>query len=111
MEFFLQGVLETAIDAQGRARQIVALREKHRTEIADRRDTSAGRAFRLLDRLYKRPYVTISQAATDLEVSFPTATRLIEALEQAGMLVEATGQKRDRIYVYQPYIDIFSDRS
>lgn len=35
----------------------------------------------------------------------PTAGRAIEALEGAGVLVETTGKKRDRVYAYQGYLD------
>lgn len=110
VDFFLRGVIDTAADARDRARRIVMMREEHRTRIVDTIGSSAGNAFRLLDHLFRRPYVSINQVAERLGVAFPTASRMVEALEQLGILREMTGQQRGRIYVYQPYIDLFSDR-
>lgn len=108
IDFFLRGVVATARDATGRARQIVALREAHRTLIADRLGSSAGKAFRLLDQLYRRPFTTISAASEFLGVSFPTASRLVEAMQGLGILDEITGHRHSRIFMYQSYVDIFS---
>jgi Fic family protein len=40
-----------------------------------------------------------------IDTSKPTATRAIETLVAAGVLVETTGKKRDRSFAYQAYID------
>ena len=40
-----------------------------------------------------------------IDTSKPTATRAVETLVQAGILVETTGRKRDRSFAYQAYID------
>jgi Fic family protein len=109
IDFFLTGVVETAADARERARRIVVMREDHRALILDRLATSAANGFRLLDMLFRRPYIQINGASEALDVSFPTAARIIETLADMGVLREITGQRRNRVYVYQPYIDLFSD--
>lgn len=40
-----------------------------------------------------------------VKASKPTATRAIETLIEAGVLVETTGKKRDRSFAYQAYLD------
>jgi hypothetical protein len=40
-----------------------------------------------------------------VETTNPTAGRAIEQLAAAGVLVETTGKKRDRSFVYQRYLD------
>ena len=40
-----------------------------------------------------------------VDVSKPTATRAVEALISAGILVETTGRKRDRRFAYRAYIE------
>jgi hypothetical protein len=40
-----------------------------------------------------------------VETSKPTASRAIEHLVEAGVLVESTGKKRDHSYVYRTYVD------
>lgn len=109
--FFLRGVATTAADARDRARRIVALREDHRTRIVEALGGSAANGFRLLDRLFKVPYFPVGAVARDLDVSFSTANKLIAALEQLEIIREGTGWARNRIFIYQPYIDIIGGRS
>ena len=40
-----------------------------------------------------------------VKTSKPTATRAIETLATARILAETTGNKRDRSFAYQAYID------
>ena len=40
-----------------------------------------------------------------VEASKPTATRAIGILEEAGILAETTGRRRDRSFAYQAYLD------
>jgi DNA-binding MarR family transcriptional regulator len=49
--------------------------------------------------------VSVGFAIKQLGVSKPTAGRAVEALEKAGVLVETTGKRRDRSWVYQRYLD------
>jgi hypothetical protein len=44
-----------------------------------------------------------------LGVAFVTANKLIEQLENLGILEEITGRKRDRIFSYTPYVALFRD--
>lgn len=41
-----------------------------------------------------------------VDTTKPTAGKAIELLETAGVLVESTGKKRDRSYVYRAYLDV-----
>jgi fido (protein-threonine AMPylation protein) len=40
--------------------------------------------------------------------TFPTATAAIKVLEGLGVVTEMTGQKKNRSYSYQPYIELLS---
>jgi len=42
-----------------------------------------------------------------LEVTTPTANALIKAFMGKGILVEITGQRRDRIYAFDHYLKLF----
>jgi hypothetical protein len=43
-----------------------------------------------------------------VETTKPTAGRAVELLVATGVLVEMTGKKRDRSYVYRRYVDLLS---
>jgi Fic family protein len=67
---------------------------------------TAAKALRLLDALFKLPYVGVVDAAEFLNVSYPTANNLIAAFVRLGILREVTGNVRNRVFVYQPYLDL-----
>jgi Fic family protein len=96
LRFFLQGVAEQARDAVLRARRLQGLREGYRERFQTSR--AAFRLLQVVDLLFARPLVTVGQVAETLDVSHQSATRYVEALEQAGVLHEITGQARNRVY-------------
>ena len=60
--------------------------------------------------LYGNPVVTISDTAVLLKVHLTTATSVIEELVKIGILVETTGDKRNRIFEFKEYLNLFSDK-
>ena len=76
--------------------------------IFDESRTSVA-ALRLFEALPVQPIVTVATATRTLETTKPTAGRAIEVLRAAGGLIERTGRRRDRSYVYQKYVDRLSD--
>ncbi len=107
--FFLDCIAEAAVDAAGLAKRILALRETHRDAIVSEMGARAGKAIRLLERLYRDPYIEVNDAVTILQVSYANANTIVWDLERLGVLREATGQQRNRIFVYEDYIALFRD--
>jgi Fic family protein len=103
-DFFLDGVATIADEAVISARELFALVTEDRARALDHTGTSVA-AVRLFELLPRHPVVSVSFAIKKLGVSKPTAGRAVEALEKAGVLVETTGRKRDRSWVYQRYLD------
>ena len=62
----------------------------------------------LLDVLLKKPVLDVQSAADLLGSTYKTANAAIAKLETIGLVKEITGRKRDRIYRYQPYLDILT---
>jgi Fic family protein len=102
--FFLDGVTTVADEATASARELFALVTEDRARVLAQ-DTSSVSAARLFELLPKHPIVTVGATMALIGTSKPTATRAIETLVGAGVLVETTGRKRDRRFVYQGYID------
>ncbi len=107
--FFLECVSEAALDAARLAKSILSLRETHRDAVVNELGARAGKAIRLLERLYRDPYVEVNDAAAMLGVSYANANTIVWDLERMGILREATGQQRNRIFVYEDYIALFRD--
>ncbi|MEP6834442.1 MAG: Fic family protein [Gemmatimonas sp.] len=102
--FYLEGVHEVAVEAANTARDLIALFERDRKQIQTLGRTSAN-ALAIHDLLKHRAVTTIGSAAEASGTSFPTATAALQRLEKLGIVREATGQQRDRIYVYSEYVE------
>jgi len=108
LKFFLRGVGSVAGQATETARQIVGLREEHRALITDQFGSSAGRATKLLESLYKKPTVSVNDAKDLLDISYPNANNMIDKFCDHGVLFEITGNARNRVFLYSRYVDLFA---
>ncbi len=106
LRFFLEGVATTAEEAAETAERIFELRERHRSLVMD--ETGAA-GLRLLSALFDRPLVNVNYLTRALDVSFPTANRLVARFEDLGLLREVTGQRRSRRFRYDPYLSLFDE--
>ena len=105
--FFLQGVEVAAADGE---RGMVAIAS---LVTADRRRLLALPrvgviGLRLFELLPMMPRFTIEQVRQKLDTTFPTATAAVTLLQDLGIVNELTGQKKNRSYSYQAYIDLLS---
>jgi len=106
LRFFLRGVAETADEATTTAERIFELRERHRTLVMEE---LGANGLRLLSTLFQRPLVNVNYVVGQLEVAFPTANRLVGRFEELGLLREVTGQRRGRLFRYDPYLRLFDE--
>ncbi|MDG4898437.1 Fic family protein [Mesorhizobium sp. WSM4976] len=104
IDFFLDGVATIADEAVASARELFNLVSTDRARLLSA-DSASVSALRLFEQLPRHPIVTVVSAMKMIDTSKPTATRAIEALAEAGILVETTGKKRDRSFVYGAYME------
>lgn len=109
IKFFLKGIATASNEATETARTIVGLRELHRRKVTEGFGRAAGSGLRVLQRLYERPFTTVSQVAELLDVTYPPANELVGRFVKVGILQEVTGQERYRVFRYGPYIDLFAE--
>jgi len=107
IEFFLDGITETSLQAADAARQILSLFEDDRAKIETlgRPATSALRVHQLLQ---QKPIIAIPDAARETGMSSPTVAKSIQHLRDLGLLREITGKQRGRMFVYSDYLGILS---
>jgi Fic family protein len=104
LDFFLDGVATIADEAVASARELFALVSADRAHLVGR-DGMSVVALRLFELLPRHPVVTVASVMRLVETTKPTAGRAIELLAGAGVLVETTGKRRDRSFVYRGYLD------
>lgn len=109
LKFFLRGVYEVAQEASQTARQIVNMKEEHRQLVLNKMGRRSGNSLTLLEHLYFRPIVSIELVQDIIKLSYPNANTLVKDLCDLGLLEEITGQKRNRVFAYQPYLKVFQD--
>jgi Fic family protein len=108
LEFFLEGVYSSAKQATKTVEQINIVFEQDLQKIASlgRARFSCERAFEYMKHL---PQVTVPVLARELRMTAPTARTMLNHMVSIGVLVEVSGKKRDKLYVYRKYFDILED--
>lgn len=110
LKFFLRGIYEVSLSATEVARQIMQIREIHRQLITEK-IRSNGNALKLHDRMFEAPTFSINSAKDTMGCAFATAATVVEQLQEHGLVREITGNERNRLYQYQPYVELFQKLS
>jgi Fic family protein len=108
LEFFLEGVKETAEGAVTTAQRLAALFQEDRTKVeaAGRR---AGSALRVHELFKARPILSLPGICAVTGLSFPGATSAMDVLIERGIARELTGKRRNRLFLYDRYLGILSE--
>lgn len=106
LRFFLTAVVESATSSKNTFMAVMALRQEveHQIFMLGKRGENAKR---LLLHLYKRPMLSIGEAAEVLGLTHQSASALVRQLEGLNILVETTGYGRNRLYLFKRYFDLF----
>lgn len=108
LEFFLEGVAETANQAFEAATRIIELFKTDRDRITAE-SSRAGSALRIHDLLQRNPFATSNQLVSWCRLSAPTVNATLADLERLGIVEEVTGRRRGRVFGYRQYLAILSE--
>ena len=108
LDFFAEGVRETAESAVVTARRIVELFEADRQKIQGHR-RSVGSALRVHAALQKRPVVSAAKLVDATGLTAPTVRAALERLEGLGIVREMTGKRRNRLFGYERYVALLAE--
>ena len=106
--FFLFGVEETARASATVFRAIITLKQGIERDVLPR--FSARRqdnAHELMRHLYGQPIVDVKWVTETLGIATNTAAALIADMVSSGVLVEVTGQRRNRMFIFEDYLQLF----
>ncbi|HEX9277012.1 MAG TPA: Fic family protein [Casimicrobiaceae bacterium] len=110
LAFFARAVRETAATAVATAGKLVATFQEdgHRIRGIGR---GAGSALRVHHELQRRPLGSIASLARGTGLTVPTVTAALDNLRELAIVREATGRRRNRIFVYSRYLDTLNERT
>jgi len=108
LEFFLNGVAETANQAFEAATQIIDLFRADRERIAEQ-GARVSSALRIFEHFQMSPFLTSGQLVGKSALTAPTVNSALADLERLGILQEITGRKRGRVYCYRKYLDLLGE--
>ncbi len=108
LDFFLEGVQETAEGAFTTTQRLLRLfaEDRDRLQQYGRR---AGSVLRVHEKLMARPVQSISDVAESAALTFPTVSSAINLLTELGIAREITGRRSDRLFAYDAYLSILSE--
>ena len=109
LKYFLNGVAVTAEKSSRTLNAILELKARHELQSHKNFGKRSVSATILMHHLFKRPVIQVNQAEKLLECSYKAANDLISDFVQAGILVEKTGQSRNRIFVFEEYLELFKN--
>lgn len=108
IDFFLEGVRTTAKGAVTTAQRLVELFSTDGVKI-QQSGRAAGSALRVHTALRERPLLSIPDICQRTGLSFPAVTNGMALLAKLQIVRELTGRQRNRLFVYDRYLQILSE--
>lgn len=106
VKFFLTGIIETAKKGVTTFDRIMQLQKtlEHKIESMGSR---SGDAKKVIDYLYTQPVIEVARVEQIIQKSNVTAYKLLNTLEEKEILKEVSGAQRNKLYVFNEYINLF----
>ena len=108
LEFFLDGVAETANQAFDAAMRIVELFKADRERITAESDR-VGSALRVHELLQQNPFATGTSLVRQTGLTAPTVNAALAELQRLQIVNEITGRQRGRVFAYTAYLGILNE--
>lgn len=107
IKFFLEAVIVTAKSGVKTFETILSLKQEMDALIVGF-GKKAHNASRLLEMLYQKPIVNMTDVGRELNLAKATVSSLIRDFEEKGILKETTGYERNKYYAFTRYLDAYS---
>jgi len=107
LDFFLDGVAETADGAVRMAHRLTAMYERDVLSLRER--SLPVSVQQVLQCFRQRPLATAKELQALSQKTIPTIAKAVSTLIDCGIVRETTGRQRDRIYAYSEYLAILNE--
>ena len=109
LKYFLEGVAETSEKAVQTLSAIIDIKLRIENGLQDAFGKKALNANLVLQHLFKKPVIQIKQVQAITGLSYKASNELVADFVQQGILRENTGQSRNRIFVFDEYLNLFKN--
>ena len=106
-KFFLTGIIETSKKGIETFKGIMQLSKSIEEKITKLGARSSD-AHKVITKLYSNPVIDAQQIGVIIEKNPQSVYQLINKLETLKILREITGSQRNRLYIFDDYLDIFN---
>jgi Fic family protein len=107
IKYFLVGLTQTADNSVETLESFLTLK----TDIEQNKLMGLGRrtqsALQLFKHLFKKPVLNVNDVQTFTNLSPKAANDLVAVFIELGILKETTGYQRNRIFIFNDYVDLF----
>lgn len=108
LRFFLLGMRETTGMSIQVFKDILALKERiEREHLPTFHVRRQANAQALMRSLYRNPVTTIKMVTDLIQAQTNTAAALIDDFVNLEILKELTGQRRNRLFIFEDYVRLF----
>lgn len=105
VHFFLQAILESALDAIETVEVLGQLHEQS-VRLLPTSSRATKTVKRVFDYIESRPIIDIRKTSVELDLSFNTIAGAVNKLVEAGILQPVNQVKKGRIFAYEAYLNI-----
>lgn len=105
-KFFLVGVIETAKNSIKTFDSILKLKKEIEFKI-QKFGSRSPHVTLIINHLFQKPIIDAQMAKQITKLSLPSVYKIINELEELKILVEITGGKRAKLFVFKNYLELF----
>ena len=104
VKYFLKSIKEQALDTQNKVLNMLELYKSVKEKLSD---FNSQYAIHLLDIIFENPVTSFKNIKTKISTnSYQTIYNLLEKFQEENILIEITGGKRNKIYVFDDLMKI-----
>lgn len=108
MAFFADAITKTSLQDVQTAEKLSALTKKNRLLIHGL-GARSGSTLEVHECMLRKPIANEKTISAALHMSPTTVNSCLELLQQLNIVSEITGEKRNRLFAYEQYIDIMNE--
>ena len=105
-KFFLVGIIETTKNSIATFDGILKLQKEIDYQLSKSGNRS-GKTKLLVEQLYQQPIIDAQKVTQMLDISLPSAYKLIKNLEKQDIIKEIKGGGRRKLYLFERYVRLF----